>query len=62
MGTFEKPISKPLLLDSLCWYLGSLLNSLLLKSGFGLVLYFEGQQGNSLSSLLVLKKVKGNYL
>lgn len=39
MGMFErrKPVSKPLLLDSLCWCLGSLLNLLLTNSGFGLV-------------------------
>lgn len=47
----RKPVFKPLLLDSLCWYLGSLLNLLLLNSGFGLVLYLKGQQGNRLSSL-----------
>lgn len=39
MGMFErrKPVPKPLLLDSLCWCLGSLLNLLLMNSGFGLL-------------------------
>lgn len=53
MSRFErrKSISKTLLLDSVCWYLGSLLNLLLMNSGFGLVPYLVGQHGNRLSSL-----------
>lgn len=53
MGMLErrKFNSKPLLLDSVCWYLGSLLSLLLMSSGIGLVPHLKGQHGDKLSSL-----------